>query len=320
MRLTNSMTFVLLLILFLTPRVWAEKSNRNEVRENLSKGWTIIWGKNFTEADWGRGIASIAESIASYNPGPFLAWFEATWQENLEKIERNLGDVSRKQVESWIVDSLKQKKAVTYKGFKLEAGFATYNRWESVIYDEPRTRKNKKTGLPEVYTAKVEKKTSLPNWHQVYIRYQLKESGGHADESSIPKGEIQLRNTAKGFTDKVLDIDGDAVILGTRGSGTRWKMETDKGQVRLRNLGQGKTGKGIADHYLDVDGKSGAAILSTRGSGTYWKLETVEGGKVRLRNLARGFDDKYLDIDGTNGRVILSPRGSGTVWQIVLYR
>lgn len=191
----------------------AEDSNRNSVRAALEQGsWTVIWGKNFTEADWARGTAAIAESVAADNPGPFLAWFEQTLDENFSKIERNLQNVSRDELKRWISQSLKKKQVVTYKGLKIEAGFATYDRWNRVVYDEPRTRKVKKP-LPlggwtwgvEAYTERVEKKINLPNWHQFYIRYQLA-PGNQSSTSSTTGGsgaadqmiKYTLKNKTKG--------------------------------------------------------------------------------------------------------------------------
>ena len=47
----------------------------------------------------------------------------------------------------------------TLRDLRIEAGFATYNRWQRVVYDEPRTRQKKVYGplgswtyVPEAYT------------------------------------------------------------------------------------------------------------------------------------------------------------------------
>jgi len=166
-------------------------SNRNDVRSNLSRGWSVIWGKNFTEADWARGLKAIAESIASENPGPFLAWFSSVIDENFAKIQRNLRGVTRRDLQRWIVQSLKSKRIITYSGLKIQAGFATYNRWKRIVYHEPRTRKKKVhflggwTYVVESYMHRVEKKVPLPNWHQFYIRYQLVPSTSSSREYKI---------------------------------------------------------------------------------------------------------------------------------------
>jgi hypothetical protein len=159
-----------------------EDSNRNEVRENLERGgYSVIWGKNFTEGDWIEGTKAIAESVAAENPGPFLRWFGQVLQDNFTKIERNLPGVARRDIERLILESLRNKRFVTIRGLHIEAGFATYNRWKRVVYDEPRTGQRKVrlypggpwTYVPYAYTERVEKKIPLPNWHQFYIRYKI---------------------------------------------------------------------------------------------------------------------------------------------------
>lgn len=186
----------------------AEDSNRNDVRANLSKdGWTVVWGKNFTEADWVRGLAAIAESVASENPGPFLKWFEATLDENFVKIERNMKDVGRADLKKWVAQSLKAKRPVTYKGLQIEAGFATYDRWQSIIYDEPRTRKVNHFPFFEAFTERVERKTNLPNWHQFYVRYKLVPSGpGDSGPGKPPANDtvVKVKYTIKNESDKTV--------------------------------------------------------------------------------------------------------------------
>ena len=166
-------TAIAIFLSYSSSTVWAEDSNRNEVRRNLEDGWSVIWGKNFTEADWARGSIAIAESVAAENPGPFLAWFEQTLNENFAKIESNLRTVSRADLQRMVLQSLKQKSVVQIQGLEIQAGFATYDRWNRIVYDEPRTRKIPRPPFIEYYTERVEKRTNLPNWHQFYVRYKL---------------------------------------------------------------------------------------------------------------------------------------------------
>jgi hypothetical protein len=150
----------------------AEDSNRNEVRASLERdGWSVIWGKNFTEADWARGIQAIEESIVSENPGPFLAWFSSTMDENFVKIQANMQNVTRRDLERWILESLKAKQIIMSNNLRIEAGFATYNRWQRTVHHEPRWRGSLIDGGFEM--VEVENKIPLPNWHQFYIRYKL---------------------------------------------------------------------------------------------------------------------------------------------------
>ena len=180
----------------------ADESNRNEVRANLEKdGWRVVWGKNFTEADWAQGTAAIAESVASESPGPFLRWFDETLDENMTKIERNLPGVLQDNIKQWIVQSLKQKTIVVYKNFQIQAGFATYNRWQRIVYDEPRTGQRRVNGplgtwtyVPYAYTQRVEKQVPLPNWNQFYIRYLLGSGGGSATGGGAAAGTQRMIN------------------------------------------------------------------------------------------------------------------------------
>jgi uncharacterized membrane protein YgcG len=230
-----------LAILAISAVGWADDSNRNEVRSNLGKdGWRVIWGKNFTEADWGRATKAIAESVASENPGPFLAWFEQTINENFTKIERNLKDVTRRDLERWIVQSLRERKIIIYKGLRIDAGFATYNRWERVVYDEPRTRQvmrrdpitGIKTYVPEFYTERVEKRVPLPNWHQFYIRYQLIASG---DSSSGSSGGV---SGGHGNTNGGGNGGGGNGSSAAGASRLSWSGSSNLGSTTLKREGQ----------------------------------------------------------------------------------
>jgi len=164
----------------------AESSNRNEVRANLAKGgWSIVWGKNFTEGDWIEGSAAIGGSVASGNAGPFLAWFDQVLAENFSKIQRNMVGVARRDLERWIVESLQQKRVITYQGLEIQAGFATYNRSQRTVHHEPRPSWTwihgpfgSKTKIPDgVKMHKVEHTIPLPNWHQFYVRYRFVGAG-----------------------------------------------------------------------------------------------------------------------------------------------
>ncbi|MBF0344044.1 MAG: hypothetical protein HQL06_07420 [Nitrospirae bacterium] len=174
--------FAVLCILCITPSSWADESNREEVRRNLEgNGWRVIWGKNFTEKEWYEGTKAIAESIALESPAPFLKWFGDLMEENLVMIQNNMNNVGREEINRWIVQSLNSKRIITYQNLEIQAGFATYDRWDKLIYDEPRTYQCKQD-LPFgagwtwgvcTTTERVEKTINLPNWHQFYIRYKL---------------------------------------------------------------------------------------------------------------------------------------------------
>ncbi len=119
--------------------VVAEESNRNRIRAELSDGWSVVWGHNFTEGDWVEGLAAISASIATESPGPFLKWFDYKIQQNIDLIMSRLPGVLRSSLYQWIVESLEKKRIIVYRNFRIDAGFATYSRWQTVIYDEPHT-------------------------------------------------------------------------------------------------------------------------------------------------------------------------------------
>ncbi len=260
-------------VAFFSASARAEDSNRNEVRANLEKdGWRVVWGKNFTEADWARGTKAIVESVASENPGPFLAWFEATLQENLDKIQSNLKGVTRADLDRWIVQSLKSKRPIAYKGLVIEAGFATYDRWQRVVYDEPRTRMEMrrepitgiKTKVPVAYTERVEKRANLPNWHQFYVRYKLVPVGGAGPKPAGGGGG------GGGSEPRVVKVDYK--IKNESGRAVRFEMQPSG---RGYTLDAGKTFTGTSS---EVNGKapsiklldSGRTFKLTAGTHKFW--------------------------------------------------
>lgn len=177
---------VLLLLIFsnFSGDASAQESNRDEVRAELSKDFHVIWGKNFTEADWARGTAAIAGSVAAGNPGPFMAWFSNELQETLAKIQQNLPGVGMDVLRSWILQSLRDKTIVVYQGFRVHAGFATYQRWKRVVYGEPQTYKCRWEGPFGSWTWGVctrtvqkERRISLPNFQQFFVRFQFQNGG-----------------------------------------------------------------------------------------------------------------------------------------------
>ena len=225
----------------------AEDSNRNKVRADLVKdGWRIIWGKNFTEADWVRGTKAIAESVAAENPGPFLAWFENTLQENFAKIERNLAGVTRADLERWVVQSLKAKRPITFKGLRIDAGFATYNRWQRTVVEVP-------DGIQfqgvksKVKMKKIENKIPLPNWHQFYVRYKIEErkDAGSATGKTMPgdrKAEIKytIKNDSGRLVRFQMQPSGKSYALesGRTFSGTSFEVNGKAPTIKLTDSGR----------------------------------------------------------------------------------
>ena len=68
-------------------------------------------------------------------------------------------------LKQWIVQPLNQKTIVVYKDLQIQASFATYNRWQRLVYDEPRTGQRRINGplgtwtcVPYAYTERVERR------------------------------------------------------------------------------------------------------------------------------------------------------------------
>ena len=166
---------VAMLMLVASSMAFGESSNRNQVRANLaSNGWNVVYGHNFTEGDWVEGTAAIAASVACECPGPFLKWFDYKVEQMIDHLERSFKDVKRDVLKQWIAQSLKSKKVIVYKKLRIQAGFVTYDRWQELCYNEPRTRRCGFRNLSVCpYVEKVCRKANLPNWHQFYIRFKV---------------------------------------------------------------------------------------------------------------------------------------------------
>jgi hypothetical protein len=164
---------------------FGESSNRNEVRSNLeSNGWQVVWGHNFTEGDWVEGTAAIAASASCECPAPFLQWFDYKLDQMLEHLQRSLSGVTKTVLKNWITQSLNQNRLVMYNGLQIQAGFATYDRWQDACINVPgygRLCGGCVTVFGRRYCAD---KINLPNWHQFYIRFKL--NGGGTPNPGTP--------------------------------------------------------------------------------------------------------------------------------------
>lgn len=194
---------------------FGESSNRNQVREEIDRdGWRVAWGKNITEADWAEASAAIGVSISTGNSAPFLAWFDATLQENFDKITSHLKGLAVNELKNMIVSSLRGKRSVDLNGFQLEAGIATYDRWQEVTVDVPdgvefRGRNSK------IRMKRITNKVNLPNWHQFYVRYRFKEDSRSA---TAPKGKLVANRTQVGPWEQfeIFQVSNDQVALRSR--------------------------------------------------------------------------------------------------------
>lgn len=168
-------------VIIMTPTVVEQaqassfSSNRNQVRANLDKwGHYILWGVNMNEAE----VARLGGKVFLSGGGGAVSYFENLVERNTAKLKRNAAGLPEKILKDMILQSLRQGRPVYYKNVQADAGIATYQRWKRVVYHEPRTKTcwtggYIKTKYPCTYMAEVERKISLPNHHQPYIRIRF---------------------------------------------------------------------------------------------------------------------------------------------------
>ena len=171
-------TWLLGFFLILSPvLVSAESSNQKEVRAGLAKGgYSVAYGKMWTEVEWYRSGEAIGASVASGNPGPFAAYMAAEIQQSAAKIARQVPGLTVEQVRRLIDDSLKNKRVAKINNVYLSAGIVTYDRWKEVSMDWPVMDRYGRLTME-----RKEHKQNLPNWHQPYVRFRIGTVGGGND-------------------------------------------------------------------------------------------------------------------------------------------
>ena len=169
-------------IFFLWSNSFAEESNKAEVKKNVEKGWNkTAWGVTVNDAEYLKFTGAVAQAVVTENPGPVMKYFEDMVRRNISKFKQEAGGIAEDILWEAIVTGIKTGKITKFNKIELKAGLATWQRWQIVSYHEPRTYKCKQS-LPfggwtwSVCTTSelVQKKVSLPNWHQpfVSIRYR----------------------------------------------------------------------------------------------------------------------------------------------------
>jgi hypothetical protein len=159
-------------------------SNRNAVRANVEAGgWYVVWGVELNEGEYAKFIASVAASVVTANPGWIQAYFKDYLNRTYTKFKAKLPGIAQKAFVETAAKAMKSRgKTFNIGKVGIRGGIATYNNWQIVSYNEPRTRMVEKckkvlgkkicTKVPEVYTVRVEKKVSLPNKHQPYFAFR----------------------------------------------------------------------------------------------------------------------------------------------------
>lgn len=194
-----TMVCVLILSLVLSPvHLYAaprsEETNRNEVRESLARGgWDVIYGDLINEGDYAEFGLAVAASIATENPAPIYAFFDAQLNAQFTKIRNTAPDILQSSLNSLVLQAFRSQGTILRQGrLEISGGLATYKRWERVVYHEPRTYRCKQS-LPIGWTwsvctttEKVERTVPLPNNFQPYIRYRWQTSSTSTPAQSSP--------------------------------------------------------------------------------------------------------------------------------------
>ena len=155
----------------------AEHTSREEVRRNLyNGGWSIAWGHTITEKEYAETAAALGVSVYTGQAEVAIEYAKYLARINYEKMRGQLPGVGRELFVNWVVQSIQKGTPLVYRGVELDAGFATYRRWERVVYHEPQTKTHWvkagpfKTKVFKVEMVKKERIIPWPNHHQPYIR------------------------------------------------------------------------------------------------------------------------------------------------------
>ena len=180
MAVTKVLTFVAGLSAALPAYCFAESSNQADVRRALEDGWKVtgtgdvVYGKMLTEGDWLQGSEAVVSSCYSENPQPFLQWLQQEVNANYAKMAPGFPGLTQQTLMNWLQQSITQHRVIQYNKLQLEAGFATYNRWQEWSHPSLDT-----SHWPWKYKD-VQEKNPLPNWHQFYLRFRLVAAGATA--------------------------------------------------------------------------------------------------------------------------------------------
>lgn len=206
-RLSTALALLLALVSFVaTPlTVLAEETNRNEVRAGIAQGdWQVVYGDLINEADYAEFVLAVAAAVASENPAPIYAFFDAQLEAQLAKIEQTAPEIAGQALVDLLLRAFDSQGQVFRNGrLELSAGVATYKRWERVVYDEPRTYRCKQD-LPFppgawtwsicTTTERVEKIVPYPNNFQPYIRFRWIASGQSGQSGQSGGHDFYFRN------------------------------------------------------------------------------------------------------------------------------
>lgn len=221
------------LVVAFVPNAWGESSNQGDVRTSLEEdGWrgNVAYGRMITEREYVEATGWIVASVYLKDPQPFLDYISAFVDSNIDKISAQLPGIGRDDLIRWLDQSVRQNQIITYQNLQVNAGFATYNRWQDVSYPEPRTGQRRVNGpfgtwtyVPYVYYENVTRRTPLPNWHQFYVRFRF--IGGPSPSNPPPSPTNATQRFCR-FLEVINrtgePIDVDLQYLTWRNGGWNW--------------------------------------------------------------------------------------------------
>ncbi len=153
-------------------------SNKNQVIAGLrADGWQVALGKEIDYAEYYNFYQAVAASVATYNPGPVMAYLEYMIIATKSEICRNLNAEARRAVENFemrLIQALNQAirngrmTEFTFLGFDFRVGVASYNHWKSISGDYPEINRG------TVVWRHLENRVPLPNTHQPYVAFRLR--------------------------------------------------------------------------------------------------------------------------------------------------
>jgi hypothetical protein len=213
-RLSKALASLLLtFVLVNTHCAYGEQTNRNQIRQELEKGgWSTSYGDLINEADYylfykavestlaciyassGSATAACWGIIQLYLTNEARTQIRKIWNNLQNSGRQDLVRITEDDIFKMIIEMLSGRQpALRIPQIDIDAGLATYERWEEVIYDEPRTYScNQSTeypcpnfgnpfkmcegSVPSVCTSSVRmtRTQKYPNNFQPYVRYRVR--------------------------------------------------------------------------------------------------------------------------------------------------
>lgn len=206
-------SLLLTYILANTHCAYGEQTNRNQIRQGLENGgWSTAYGDLINEADYyffSKAVESTAACIyASAGSATAACWqiihlyltneartqIRKIWNNLQNSGRQDLARITEDDIFKIVIEMLSGRQpTLRIPQVDIDAGLATYKRWEEVVYYEPRTYscdqsfeypcpslrnplKMCEGSSPSVCTTSERKARiqNLPNNFQPYVRYRVR--------------------------------------------------------------------------------------------------------------------------------------------------